>query len=262
MRHPIRSFFLIIVLCLMLPGRPAAAGDTLFQYSTIDALLAGLFDGNMTLEQLKFKGDFGLGTLNGIDGELIVLEGQAYQAAAGGKTIIPADSSRTPFAAVTFFLEDTIIKIDKAANLEALNAAVTESLPSRNLFYAIRIDTRFDHIKVRAIPKQTPPYQPLAVVAQKQVVVQLAGEGTLVGVYSPAYLKGIDVPCFHWHFVTKDRQQGGHVLDLKMTESVAKVDTLHDFTLRLPDDKKFESLDLSGNKTPELHAVEKNPIMK
>lgn len=245
-------------LLVMAPCNQGWAGDTLFQYSTIDALLAGLYDGKMTLEDLKYQGDFGLGTLNGIDGELVVLEGQAYHIAAGGKAEIPADSSRIPFAAVSFFEQDTILKLDRIDSLEALNAAVLKGLESKNIFYAIRIDARFPYVKARAIPKQNRPYEPLAVVAKKQVVVQFSGEGTLVGIYSPAYVKGIGVPGFHWHFLTNDRQGGGHVLGLSMAPTVARLDGLHAFKIQLPDDKRFDEVDLTGDREKELHAVEKD----
>ncbi len=263
MRQALHRFSLLVFgLSILLMGQPVWAGDALFQYSTIDALLAGLYDGDMTLKDLKFKGDFGLGTLNGIDGELVVLEGQAYHVAAGGKANIPADTEKIPFATVSFFQEDTILKLDKVVSLDALNAAVSKGLPSKNLFYAIRIDGRFSHIKARAIPKQNTPYKPLAEVVKEQHVVQFSGEGTLVGYYSPAFVKGVNVPGFHWHFLTKDRQGGGHVLDCAMAPTTARLDTLHDFTVRLPDDKIFDALDLSGDKTEELHSVEKDPMKK
>lgn len=249
---------LTVAFVLLFTALPSWAGDTAFQYSTIDALLGGLFDGEMTLEELKFKGDFGLGTLNGIDGELIVLEGQAYHAKAGGKVSVPADSSKIPFADIAFFLEDAILQLDKADSLAQLNAAVLRGLPSRNLFYAIRIDARFNHVKTRAIPKQQSPYRPLAEVAKEQVVVQQSGEGTLVGIYSPAFVKGVGVPGFHWHFITKDRSSGGHVLNLDMPSTVARIDTLHEFSVRFPGTKAYGDLDLTGDKSGELHAVEKD----
>ncbi len=252
-----RTFFSFLLFLFI--AMPVHAGNTIFQYSTIDALLAGLYDGDMTLKDLKFQGDFGLGTLNGIDGELIVLEGQAYHAEAGGKAVIPADTSKIPFAAVTFFQEDTILKLGKIASLEELNKAVLKGLPSKNLFYAIRIDTRVNHIKTRAIPKQNTPYEPLAQVVKHQVVVQQTGEGTLVGIYSPAFVKGVGVPGFHWHFISKDRTSGGHVLALNMPAAVARIDTLHDFTVSLPDNPKYDALDLTKDKAKELHAVEKDP---
>lgn len=46
----------------------------IFQLSTINALLEGVFDGNMSYGQLKQHGDFGIGTFNGLDGEMIAFD--------------------------------------------------------------------------------------------------------------------------------------------------------------------------------------------
>jgi len=258
-----RFFGFLFCLCLTVSiAANAGAGDTVFQYSTIDALLAGLFDGKMTLKDLKYHGDFGLGTLNGIDGELVLLDGTAYHVAAGGKANIPDDSSEIPFATAAFFEEDSILKLDRIASLEALNETVDQSLPSKNIFYAIRIDGRFSYVKARAIPKQNEPYEPLAKVAKQQVVVQFTGEGTLVGFYSPSFAKGVNVPGFHWHFLTKDRSGGGHVLDCSFAPTTARLNSLHTFSVQLPDSKRYDALDLSGDKSEELNAVEKDPAKK
>jgi acetolactate decarboxylase len=262
--EPVRARWLrgpLVALCLCLlltlPGQ-ARAGDTLFQYSTIDALLAGLYDGRMTIEELKYQGDFGLGTLDGLDGELVVLDGQAYHVAAGGRAQIPADSARVPFATVSFFQEDTILKLGRIGSLDELNRAVREGLPSPNAFFAIRVDGRFPFVKARAIPRQNQPYVPLAEAVKEQVVVQFSGQGTLVGYYSPPFAKGVNVPGFHWHFLTSDRTGGGHVLDCSMEPAAARLDTLRQFTVRLPDSREFDALDLAGDKSAELHVVEKD----
>jgi len=258
-----RFFGFFLSLCLaMTIATGARAGDTVFQYSTIDALLAGLYDGEMTLKELLYQGDFGLGTLNGIDGELVVLDGTAYHVAAGGKACIPSDSSKIPFATTSFFEEDSILKLDKITSLKNLNKTVDKGLPSRNVFYAIRIDGRFSFVKARAIPKQNEPYEPLAEVVKHQVVVRFSGEGTLVGYYSPPFVKGVNVPGFHWHFLTKDRSGGGHVLDCSFAPTTARLDSLRTLTVRLPDSREFDALDLSGDKGEELDAVEKDPAMK
>jgi acetolactate decarboxylase len=240
----------------------ASAGDILFQYSTIDALLAGVYDGEMSMEELKHQGDFGLGTLNGLDGELVLLDGTAYHVSAGGTADIPADSAKAPFAAVSFFEEDAILKLERTTTLEELNKAVTAGLPTPNAFCAIRIDTRFNYVKARAIPKQNPPYAPLAEVVKQQVVVQFTGEGTLVGFYSPPFVKGVNVPGFHWHFLTKDRTGGGHVLDCSFEHTTARMAELRSFTVKLPQSKAFDALDLTGDKKKELDAVEKEPAKK
>jgi acetolactate decarboxylase len=46
-----------------------------FQTSTIAALLDGAYDGDVTFAELAERGDFGLGTLDGCDGEMIALDG-------------------------------------------------------------------------------------------------------------------------------------------------------------------------------------------
>lgn len=254
-----RALCLLCFFCL-LPALAihARAGERLYQYSTIDALLAGLYDGNLTIRELGHQGEFGLGTLNGLDGELVVLDGVAYHVTAGGKAAVAPDSAKVPFATVSSFDEDAILPLQGIVSLKALNEAVLAGLPSKNNFYAIRVDGRFNFVKARAIPKQNPPYAPLAEVVKNQVVVQFSGEGTLVGYYSPVFVKGVNVPGFHWHFLTKDRSGGGHVLDCSFEPTTARLDGLRSFTVQLPDSEEFDELDLSGDKAKELEVVEKD----
>nr|WP_321260472.1 acetolactate decarboxylase [uncultured Pseudodesulfovibrio sp.] len=255
------SLLLLLTLTTFSSGL-AVAGDSLYQYSTIDALLAGLYDGELTIKNLMFQGDFGLGTLNGIDGELVVLDGTPYHISAGGKATVPADSAKVPFATVSFFDEDMILKLNRIQSLHDLNEAITLGLPSKNAFYAIRIDGRFSFVKARAIPKQNPPYEPLHEVVKHQVVVQFSGEGTLVGYYSPSFVKGVNVPGYHWHFITNDRTGGGHVLDCSFAPTTARLDSVYAFSVKLPESPEFSELDLSGDKSKELDKVEKAPAQK
>ena len=73
----------------------------LFQYNTLGALMAGLYEGTMTIGELLKHGDLGIGTLDSIDGELIVLDGKAYQA-KGDKTIVELTISK--FLTLQLFL--------------------------------------------------------------------------------------------------------------------------------------------------------------
>lgn len=264
MKRPVRAGKLLLAAALLLAAlcRPAMAGDILFQYSTIDALLGSLFDGTMTIGDLKHEGDFGLGTLNGIDGELVVLDGEAYHVRAGGKTSIAASSAEIPFATVSFFEAETAIELGAVRSLDELNGAVLKALPSRNRFYAIRIDAEFPAVRTRAIPKQSAPYPTLAQAAKGQVITSFAGRGTLVGYYSPPFVKAVNVPGFHWHFLTEDRTGGGHVLGCSMAPATAAVDSLSTLTVRLPEGRGFDELDLAGDKTGDLHAVEKEPAKR
>ncbi|WP_147819017.1 acetolactate decarboxylase [Salidesulfovibrio onnuriiensis] len=258
-----RAPFFLSLFIVFLFALPARAGDQVYQYSTIDALLAGLYDGHLTMDKLVAQGGFGLGTLNTLDGELVVLDGVPYHVKAGGKATVAPGTARTPFAVVADFDEDTILKLDSVQNLEAMNKALEEGLPSRNAFYAIRLDGRFSLVKARAIPGQKKPYRPLAELVKRQVIVKFTNvEGTLVGFWSPAFVKGVNVPGFHWHFLTKDRTRGGHVLDCAFKGLVARVDELRQLKLVLPQGKEFDAVDLVPDRGAELDAVEKNPAKK
>jgi len=59
-------------------GEDARSHHTLFQTSTIDALLEGEYDGDISFAELEERGDFGLGTLEALDGEMIALDGGFY----------------------------------------------------------------------------------------------------------------------------------------------------------------------------------------
>lgn len=90
--------------------------DVLYQVSTIDALLEGLYDGELTIKELKEKGDTGLGTFNTLDGEMIVIDGEVYQIRADGLAYLADDTMRTPFAAVTGFVADETIVMQETVN--------------------------------------------------------------------------------------------------------------------------------------------------
>ena len=85
--------------------------DALFQVSTIDALSSGLYDGVATVGEIRQRGDFGSGTFEGLDGELIALDGTVYQAQSDG-TVKKADPSmKVPFAEMKFFRQDLVFDI-------------------------------------------------------------------------------------------------------------------------------------------------------
>src|SRR5918995_4538526 len=82
-------------------GSDERAFHTLFQTSTIDALLEGKYDGDVSFAELEERGDFGLGTLDALDGEMVALDGGFYQVKADGQAYAIDREMRTPFAVVT-----------------------------------------------------------------------------------------------------------------------------------------------------------------
>ena len=236
------------------PGR-----DTLYQISTIDALMQGVYDGNVTVGDLKKHGDFGIGTFDRLDGEMIVLDGRVWQAKADG-TVSPAmDNQTTPFATVTYF--DTDIRqttTDRAMNYSGFTTAMAAQLPSQNMIYAVKIHDTFPSVTVRAIPAQEPPYPNLTVAAKEQQVYTFTNvTGTVVGFYTPAFLKDLNAQGYHLHFLADDHLRGGHILDMTVpANSIVQYNVTPYFTMALPTTGAFVGTNLTADMSAALAAVE------
>jgi acetolactate decarboxylase len=213
---------------------PAHAGEV-YQISTISSLLAGGYDGDTTVAELLRHGGFGLGTFNGVDGEMMVLDGRVYRGTVDGRTHTVADSALTPFAVVVAFRPQGSAPLAAGQSLEQLEAAL-DALPySASRVLAARIDGRFRTIAVRSEPKQQPPYRPLAEVIKEQVVHTFDDvDGTLIGFRFPAATTSVNVPGWHFHFISADRGRGGHVLGLTTGEDLASLEEFSDLRISLP----------------------------
>jgi len=232
--------------------------DVLFQTSTINALLEGIYDGEITYQELAQHGDFGIGTFNALDGEMIALDGEFHQIKADG-VVYPVDSSmKTPFAVVTSFEPDRTVTLDKAVDYEQLEQYLDSLLPTKNIFYAIKITGEFEYIKTRSVPVQEKPYPKLVEVAKNQPTFEFSNvEGIMVGFRCPVYVEGINVPGYHMHFITRDRTSGGHLLECRMRDVKIEIDNTSAFYMVLPETGGFREVNLSGDKQAELEKVEK-----
>jgi acetolactate decarboxylase len=215
--------------------------DRLVQFSTYDALYQGVFEGTVKYKDFVQYGDFGIGTFDGLDGEMIMLDNIIYQIPASGKVKQISDLSvTTPFLMLTFFDIDKELKLAENLKYADLQAKGDSMLPSKNVMYAIRIDGIFKKMKTRSVPKQSRPYPKLAEIVKTQPVFEFENiEGTLVGYWTPQFLKGTGFPGFHLHFISKDRKSGGHVLDFTVSEAILKLDKTNDFELIIPDNEDF-----------------------
>lgn len=259
--------FLLIGTGVALAAAPLLAGpggaadadrDTLFQVSTIDALLQGAYDGSMTFDELAAHGDLGIGCGDRLDGELVGVDGAWYLVRTDGRASPVAGSATTPFAAATFFDPDMRMAIHEPMNLTDFGRYLEAELPSENLFYAIRLDGTFTRAVTRSVPLQEKPYPRLADVTANQTVFTFDNvTGTAVGFWTPALAEGINVPGYHLHLITADRTAGGHLLDMTIPEGcVVQVDTTANFTMALPAGD-FLTVDLSGDLSEDLTRVEK-----
>jgi acetolactate decarboxylase len=232
--------------------------DTLTQVSTIDALLAGVYDGHLSCRELINYGDFGIGTFNGLDGEMVLLNGKMHQIKADGHVYSPPLETTTPFAAVSHFDPETTFAIESDMNYTQLRDRIDSESPQKNLFCAIKIQGRFAKMKTRSVPGQTKPYPPLVEVTKNQPVFEMENiAGTIIGFRCPSYIKGINVPGYHLHFISDDLKKGGHILEFIVQNATADIDIYSKLFLILPEkNKAFDQTDLKLDRINELKKVE------
>ena len=228
-----------------------------FQYGTIDALLAGAFEGDLTVKELEHKGDFGIGTYNRIDGEMILVDGIAYKAKWDGTVVVAGQSEQTPFAVATTFRPSLTLTENVPTTLKELEQLLDVKLANKNVFYAIRLQGKFKQIATRAIFPQDKPYKTLAEVAKTQSVFNFADtSGELIAFRSPPFSKGFNVPGYHWHFLSADKKQGGHVLSLTLENYTVSIMPLSEIDLKIPDNALFANADQTLDRAVELKTVE------
>jgi acetolactate decarboxylase len=230
----------------------------LFQASTIGALLDGAYDGDLSFAELAEHGDLGLGTLNGLDGEMIALDGSFYRADVDGAVGAVPAVERTPFAVVTRFEPQIDVRIEGTLDHEALLARLDELIPAAAASCAIRLDGRFESVRARSVPRQSPPYRPLTEVIAEQRIFELVDvEGTMLGFRFPDYVEGIEVAGFHLHFISEDRSRGGHVLGSSSTGLRARLDPSSELHVELPPRVDLADPDLAASTHAALEAVER-----
>lgn len=268
MKTRILSLLLAAVFCMSLTQAAFCLAeenqpdrDSIYQVALLQSLAQGHFDGITTVGELKKHGDTGIGTFEGVNGEMIVLDGVVYQAIYDGSIMIPPDSETIPFSNVTFFEPDIDLPLSGVADMaglqEQLNAVVKEQ--GANLFYMVKIPGTFSSIKVRSEYKQEKPYRELDVaLAADQVEFDFENiRGTMLGLYCPSFMGGLNSIGWHFHFITEDLKQGGHVLQVSIDNAVASLDRTPGFELMLPeDDADFQSMDLGRNMDEAIHRAE------
>lgn len=214
---------------------PAARSDALYQLSTITALKQGMYEPFDTYDRVKERGDFGIGTFGGLDGEMIQLDGTVYQVPYDGQAVVAPDSAATPYATVTFFDADQSASLQQALDYEAFRNYLKSWLPTANILYAIRVDGTFARVKTRSVPGQSKPYPPLEKVLEYQSVFEFTNvAGTVVGFVFPEYMNGVQQPGCHFHFLTADRKAGGHLLEFTTADVKVAADLIHGFEMSLP----------------------------
>lgn len=231
---------------------------TIFQNSLMTALLDGIYDGELTIGDILSKGNFGLGTFDALDGEMLILDGVCHQLTSDGKARVADLDQRTPFTVVTNFVPRLRQNAPRGMVRADLSRFIDAMEPSANYFHAVKITGRFSEVVVRTVTKQEKPYPPMSEAVSEDAEHRFTDvEGVIGGFRTPAYAKGIGVPGCHVHFVNDERTSGGHVLDYTVDEAVIELCPGTDMELHLPVTAEFQDGKLSPEDLDEqLHTTE------
>lgn len=232
--------------------------NTLFQVATIGSLAQGVYDGDYRYADVMTHGDFGVGTFKDLNGEMVAVDGHFYQIEASGKLIKVSPQQVAPFAAVVHFHPSKQRNIANLNNYKTLADTIIRFIPNKNIPYAISIKGKFDALKLRSLRKQNKPYPNLVTASKQQAIFNLHNvRGDIVGFWFPKYWAGIAVPGFHLHFVSKNRQIGGHVLGIHLARGTLAIQPIHQVEVYLPNTKTFAKANLSAeNLNNSIHKAE------
>jgi acetolactate decarboxylase len=194
----------------------------IYQVSAFEALRVGNYDGTYQVSGLTRHGDFGVGTFNRLDGEMVVLGGQVFQIDGFGDARAPRPGTETPFAFVTTFRPKTSFSVAAPMTSQRIQAEIDKRFPSGIL--AIRIHARFTALLARSFAPQHRPYLPFARIGDRQSMLRYGtAEGDLVGFRMPSGVGALNVPGYHFHFISSDRAHGGHVLVYGIQKGVVEL---------------------------------------
>ena len=231
---------------------------SIVKFGTINMLTAGLFDGWTSIGEVASSGEIGLGSFRGLDGEMLMLDGDVYRMGTDGVPHRVDSTTTTPFAVVGTFEAPESFEIRNCDGWDDLAAALDARLIDPNRPAVIRIDGRFTRTRARSVPGQSKPYPSLGEVAAHQSVYDLpACEGTMVGFHFPEYLQAIDVAGYHLHVIDDARRCGGHVLDVAIERATVRIESVGRFEVRLPDDPAFREATLVADTHAEVQRAER-----
>lgn len=233
----------------------------MYQVSTLQALALGYTRSVITVEELLRHGDTGLGTFENVDGEMIVADGVCYRATADGTVTTAPPEQGVPFSAVSRlcgrrrFAIDAVEDIDRLKTL--LNLRIEEDF-GLNSMHMVRIDGSFDRVCARSESGQRTQHVSLKEMLegnQRDFFFDDV-EGTLVCVYFPDYMDGINASGWHLHFLSADRTRGGHVFDVRLRRGEARMDKISRVEIRFPTSPAFDTYSLKSASQDEIRQVE------
>jgi acetolactate decarboxylase len=235
--------------------------NKMYQVSTLQALALGYSRAVISVKELLQEGDTGLGTFEDVNGEMIVMEGHCYRADKDGHVTVVPSQTGVPFAAVAKLYGEQQFPLMNMPDITSVRTELTRKIEERfglNSMHVVRIDGFYERVDARSeAPYRSHHISLKEVLGQTQKAFLFENiRGSLVGVYFPDYMDGINMPGWHLHFLSEDRSKGGHVFDVSVREGTAKVDKITDLFIKLPKEAVFDTYSLKQDLQDEIKSVE------
>lgn len=229
--------------------------DEICTISTVGALMEGVYQKATTVQEMSKHGDFGLGTYEGLDGEMIIIGGKTYRATSDGSVSEAKSTDSVAYAALKHFKADSTFDVNYVPSQNELAHRIDSNVQLPNVMLAIKITGTFEILKLRAVCGQTVPYKPFGEVEQKVFEFKDA-KGDLVGFRFPEFTGEVSVHGYHFHFISEDRKFGGHVLDVNTRHGHVECDISRELNALLPDSAAFDKAELDVDHLQAIHKAE------
>lgn len=234
----------------------------MYQVSTLQALALGYIRAVVSAEELLKHGDTGIGTFEDLDGEMIVMDGHCYRALYDGTVCETEGTTGVPFAVVSSLKGARTWEWREMKGMEELTAQLNNKIDEHfglNSMHIVRIDGVFDKIDARSeLPSRKSQH-----VSLKELLNSTQHSfcfdnirGSLIGLYFPDYMNGINLPGWHLHFLSEDRTKGGHVFDVQIRKCSVRMDKVARIEIQLPTEAHFDTYDLKMVSQNEVETVE------
>ena len=235
--------------------------NKIYQASTLQALALGYTRPVVTVGELLEHGDTGLGTFENVDGEMIVVDGVCYQAKQDGSIVPASEETGVPFAVSGFVKDGRKFEIEELTDIESIKQELTLRIEEDfglNSIHIARIDGWFESVHARA----GAPYRSQHVTL-KNILSKTQKDfcferlyGTLVCVYYPDYMDGINAAGWHLHFISQDRTLGGHVFQVSIRSGECLLQKMDRIEIQLPREAAFDTYSLKQASRDEIAEVE------
>jgi acetolactate decarboxylase len=209
--------------------------ETVYQLAAFNTFSTGKYSGFITYNQIEQHGNFGIGTFDGLNGEMLAFDGVFYQIPSDGVPRVADSAQTSPHATVTYFDPDLTYSVSNL-NYTGLKSYLDSQLAtSEDTIYAIKVAGNFSYIQARSPAKQSEPYPNLTDALKTQSVFNFTNvEATAVGYLFPSSMNGVDPAGYHLHIITDDKTAGGHLLECQIENASIQVDIIKNYTLILP----------------------------